>query len=81
MKKIIIGLFAICLLSTYANASDPYGEGYDDAREGQGEWSVNNEYLDGYEDGQREREDEEYEEYIERERQEREEQRRRNQGE
>ena len=74
MKKLIIGLFAILLLSTSAHASDPYWDGYDDAKEGQGEWSNNDDYLDGYEDAQRQKENEER---IERERQEREEQRQR----
>ena len=59
MKKLMICLFAICLLATHAQASDPYWDGYDDAKEGQGEWSNNNDYLDGYEDAQRERENEE----------------------
>ena len=76
MKKLVIGLFAICLFSNFALAADPYWDGYDDAQEGQGEWSNNDEYLDGYEDAQRQRENEER---IERERQEQEERQRREQ--
>jgi len=76
MKKLIIALFSICMLSTYAQANDPYWDGYDDAQENQGEWSDNEEYLDGYEDTQRQRQIQEQEE---RRRQEREAQRRREQ--
>jgi hypothetical protein len=74
MKKLIIVLFSIFLFSAHAHATDPYWDGYDDAKEGQGEWSNNDDYLDGYEDAQRQKENEER---IERECQEREEQRQR----
>lgn len=53
MKKLVILFFSICLLATYAQAKDPYWDGYDDAQENQGECSDNEEYLDGYEDAQR----------------------------
>lgn len=76
MKKLIIALFAIFLLATYVQANDPYWDGYDDAKENQGEWSNNEKYLDGYEDAQRQiREREEREQRQ----QEQEEQRRREQ--
>jgi hypothetical protein len=55
MKKQIIILFSVFLLTTYAQANDPYGDGYDDAKTGAGDWSTNenyNDYMDGYEDAQ-----------------------------
>lgn len=94
MKKLIIVLFSVFVLSAQAQANDPYWDGYEDAKEGQGDWSTNenyNDYMDGYEDAQiqietEERLENERQEWAEQrrqeeenERQEREEQRRREQ--
>lgn len=80
MKNLALILFLVCSIVTTAHANEPYtdsgdphGDGYDDAISGQGDWSENLEYQDGYEDGQIQKE---IQDRIERERQEREAQQR-----
>ena len=58
----------ILLLLTFTASADDYADGYDDFNENQGEWSDSNEYLDGYEDAQNLRKQQEYERKLRQER-------------
>lgn len=58
MKRLFMCLVAAIFISTPVLASDPYEDGYDDARSGDIEWSENKKYLEGYEDAQHEMENE-----------------------
>jgi aspartyl protease family protein len=57
MRKLLLLFFSICLWNTTALA-DPYWDGYDDAQNGFWKRSDNSEYLQGYEQGQSELEEE-----------------------
>ena len=60
MASIISITFLLCIFlgvvefPDMAFGIDPYGDGYDDAIGGQGDWGNHPDYLDGYEDGRAE---------------------------
>ena len=53
MRKLVLVIVVVVGLAVpgIGFCSDHYWDGYDDAKSGQGEWSNNPKYQDGYEDG------------------------------